>query len=90
MSVNTEMTEEWASFWIQCLSANHDYGDFAAAMKRGDTAKCLLMEERIRGITDLYRDFGDIYGRTQTYETCPDWKEWFEPRRHLFLRRLNL
>lgn len=79
------MTEEWASYWIQCLSANSDYTDFRIAAERGDTEKCLLIERKIKGITELYRDFGRVFGIIGSYETCQDWKNWFEPRRHLFL-----
>ena len=79
------MSEEWASLWFQCLTQNMDYAAYCAARQDGDAAKCAALETKFDRIADIYADFGPL-------ELWPDagmdsamWREWFEPRRHLFM-----
>ena len=79
------MTEEWVSFWYQCLSQNIDYSTYCTARSEGDTAKCAEYEARFDRIADIYQDFGELDGWGDTTIQSSGWKEWFEPRRHLFI-----
>lgn len=81
----TEMTEEWVSFWYQCLSQNIDYSTYCTARSEGDTAKCDEYEARFDRIAEIYQDFGVLDGWGDTTIQTSDWKEWFEPRQHLFM-----
>lgn len=81
----TAMTEEWVSFWYQCLSQNMDYSAYCNAKTAGDTAQCKSFEAQFERIADIYQDFGELDGWSEDGMQSKQWKEWFEPRRHLFM-----
>ncbi len=83
----TMMTEEWAILWYQCLSENYDYSLYSDARHANDRGTCSSYEQRFELIADIYEDFGKLDSLYDCNAT-PDswwWKEWFEPRRHLFM-----
>ena len=79
------MTEEWVSFWIQCLAANMDYSAYCDARIANDTGKIQALELRFPHVKDIFEDFGnlDLWGDT-TLES-PEWTSWFQKRKHLFM-----
>lgn len=83
----TVMTEEWAMLWYQCLSENYDYSLYADARIAGNAEVCQKYEQQFDQIADIYSDFGKL----RSLDDCsldPEswwWKEWFEPRQHLFM-----
>lgn len=80
-----EMTEEWVSFWYQCLAQNIDYSLYCTANTKGDAAKCKAYESRFDRIAEIYQDFGELDGWHDDGLFGRRWQEWFEPRRHLFM-----
>jgi hypothetical protein len=78
------MTEEWVSFWYQCLSQNLDYSRYCKARRANDTAQCQGFEARFDRIKEIYDDFGELDGWGDTTIESPEWKAWFDPRKHLF------
>lgn len=81
----TQMTEEWVSFWYQCLSENIDYSNYCSARMAADTAKSNSFEVRFPRMADIYEDFGSLDGWPEGGIKSQRWQVWFEPRRHLFL-----
>lgn len=79
------MTEEWASLWYQCLTQNIDYSLYCKARDEGDAAKCADLEARFDKIASIYEDFGTLDGWPEAGMQSELWREWFEPRRHLFM-----
>jgi|GEM_PF-2055212 len=79
------MTEEWVSFWYQCLTQNIDYGIYSSARRECNAKRCAELEARFERIADIYNDFGELDGWPDDGMQCPEWKPWFEPRRHLFM-----
>ena len=79
------MTEEWVSFWYLCLNENLDYSTYCDARKTNDAATCAALEQRFDKIAEIYEDFGELGGWPPNGIDDPQWKEWFEPRRHLFM-----
>lgn len=81
----TLMTEEWVSLWYQCLSGNIDYGLYCNARDSGNTATCKAMEARFDRLAEIYEDFGAMDGWSDDPLQEQRWKQWFEPRKHLFI-----
>lgn len=81
----SEMTEEWVSLWYQCLALNLDYSAYCDAKEQGKLKKCRDLERRFERIASIYDDFGTLDGWPDQGTSSPAWKEWFEPRRHLFI-----
>ena len=79
------MNEEWVSLWYQCLSQNMDYSAYCAARDARHTATCVDLESRFEKIADIYADFGTLDGWPDAGMQSEQWREWFEPRRHLFI-----
>lgn len=79
------MTEEWASLWYQCLTQNIDYSLYCNARDSGNEAQCVAYEARFDKVRDIYDDFGTLDGWPDAGLQSALWREWFEPRRHLFL-----
>lgn len=80
-----KMTEEWVLFWYQCLSENSEYSSYCRAVECGDCQTMRAQEERFPLIHEIYADFGPTFGWPLRGLDDPMWKEWFEPRRHLFM-----
>lgn len=86
------MTEQWVILWYQCLSENYDYSLYADARMADDLATCREYERQFEMIADIYEDFGKL-DSLYDCDATPDsqwWIEWFEPRRHLFMPRLEI
>jgi hypothetical protein len=79
------MTEEWASFWYQCLVANIDYCVYCDARDENDTERYKPFELRFHGIAEIYEDFGTLDLWPESGLESALWREWFPPRRHLFM-----
>jgi hypothetical protein len=79
------MTEEWVSLWYQCLTQNIDYSLYCQARDNGNAAKCAELEARFDKIAAIYEDFGTLDGWPEAGTQSELWREWFEPRRHLFM-----
>ena len=79
------MTEEWVSLWYQCLTQNIDYSLYCNARDEGDAAKYAELEARFDKIAGIYDDFGTLDGWPESGMQSGLWREWFEPRRHLFM-----
>lgn len=79
------MTEEWVSLWYQCLTQNIDYSLYCKARDEGDAAKCAVLEARFDKIAGIFEDFGTLDGWPEAGMQSELWREWFEPRRHLFM-----
>ncbi|MDP4301359.1 hypothetical protein [Leptothrix discophora] len=79
------MTEEWVSLWHQCLAMNMDYTGYCDARTAGDASKCSEYESRFDKIKEIYEDFGELAFWDESGMESAYWREWFEPRRHLFL-----
>ena len=79
------MTEEWVSFWYQCLAQNIDYSHYCTAKTAGDSETCQSLEARLERIADIYQDFGAMDGWPDDGVKSRQWQEWFEPRQHLFM-----
>lgn len=80
------VTEKWAILWYQCLYANDDYKNHANNLIRGGgyyTVQSAFLDHK--KIDDLFDDFGDVDDGPNLDLESPYWKEWFEPRRHLFM-----
>ena len=86
------MTEQWVILWYQCLSENYDYSLYADARMADDLATCREYERQFEMIAEIYEDFGKL-DSLYDCDATPDshwWIEWFEPRRHLFMPRLEI
>ena len=83
--IMTTMTEEWVSFWYQCLAKNMDYWSYSIARREDDVKKCMQFESKFELIADLYQDFGELEDWPKPRMNSQQWKDWFEPRKHLFL-----
>jgi hypothetical protein len=81
----TAMTEEWVSLWYQCLGQNIDYSLYCNARTAGDNEKCQEFESRFDRVEEIYDDFGAMDGWPDAGMKSELWKDWFEPRRHLFM-----
>jgi len=79
------VTEEWVSLWYQCLTQNIDYSLYCQARDTGDAAKCTELEAKFDKIADIYKDFGSLDGWPEAGMQSELWRDWFEPRRHLFM-----
>jgi len=79
------MTEEWVSLWYQCLTQNIDYSLYCQARDNGNAAKCAELEAKFDKIAAIYEDFGTLDGWPEAGMQSELWREWFEPRRHLFM-----
>jgi hypothetical protein len=79
------MTEEWVSFWYQCLSQNVDYSIYCNARAADDKVVCAKLEAQFDRIADIYKDFGELDGWHEAGLKSAQWNEWFQPRRHLFM-----
>lgn len=79
------MTEEWVSFWYQCLSQNVDYSIYCNARAANDKLVCAKLEAQFDRIADIYKDFGELDGWYDAGLKSAHWNEWFQPRRHLFM-----
>ncbi len=81
----TDMTEEWVSFWYQCLAQNFDYSHYCTAKTTGDAETCQSLEARFECIAEIHQDFGAMDGWPDDGMKSRQWLEWFEPRQHLFM-----
>jgi len=79
------MTEEWASLWYQCLTQNIDFSLYCQAREDGNAAKCAVLEAKFDKIAGIYDDFGTLDQWPESGMQSQLWREWFEPRRHLFM-----
>jgi hypothetical protein len=79
------MTEEWVSLWYQCLTQNIDYSLYCKARDEGDPAKFATLEAKFDKIASIYDDFGTLDGWPEAGMQSELWRDWFEPRRHLFM-----
>lgn len=79
------MTEEWVSFWHQCLAMNIDYSLYCDAKYAGDSKKCESYEARFDHISEIYQDFGPLELWPEGGMASKQWQEWFKPRKHLFM-----
>jgi hypothetical protein len=82
----TKMTEEWALLWMQCLFQNMDYQKYCIHSDADDEEEEKAeLAQKFPLIADLYEDFG--YERSWPKLGLDDtkWRDWFEPRRHLFM-----
>lgn len=85
----TVMTEEWVSLWYQCLSANMDYAFYCTARTENNEEESKEYEDKFEHIANIYRDFGELDQWPETGIDSDDWREWFEPRRHLFMSEVK-
>lgn len=82
----TEMTEEWALLWMQCLFENMDYQKYCIHSDADDEEEEKAeLERKFPLIADLYEDFGYERSWPKMGIDDPKWRDWFEPRRHLFM-----
>lgn len=81
----TEMTEEWVSLWYQCLARNEDYIEYCDARREKNRPRCKQFERKFEHIADIFDDFDDVSDGFDGGMNGEIWKDWFEPRRHLFL-----
>lgn len=79
------ITEEWVSFWYQCLSQNIDYSTYCNARTNGDSITRTKFEQRFEHIEQIYEDFGTLDGWPEAGIRSELWREWFAPRKHLFM-----
>ena len=79
------MTEEWVSLWYQCLTQNIDYSSYCAAREEGNAARCNELEAQFDKIASIYDHFGTLDQWPEAGMQSELWREWFEPRRHLFI-----
>lgn len=79
------MNEEWVSLWYQCLTQNIDYSLYCQARDNDNAAKCAELEAKFDKIAAIYEDFGTLDGWPEAGMQSELWREWFEPRRHLFM-----
>lgn len=84
------MTEEWVSFWYQCLSQNIDYSLYCNAREANETKKCKEFENRFEKIAQIYDDFGTLDGWPEDGMNSELWREWFVPRKHLFMPSVQI
>lgn len=84
-----KMTEEWVLFWYQCLSENIDYSSYCSAAARDDKKTCASLEEKFPLLPELLNDFGPPLGWPREGISGDAWKEWFAPRRHLFIQEIE-
>lgn len=78
------MTEEWVSFWYQCLAQNLDYSLYCHAREHADLEACKTFETKFDRIAEIYEDFGVMDGCPEQGLNSTSWRNWFEPRKHLF------
>jgi hypothetical protein len=78
--------EEWVSFFYQCLSENLDYSTYCTARETGNTKQSKLLESKYPHVADLYNDLGTLFGWPDSGIQHESWREWFLPRRHLFIQ----
>lgn len=81
----TKMTEEWALLWYQCLYTNQDYDRYVQLEHYGEVEGPPSQWDHIEGIDVLYEDFGPLDDGPNVDLKSQYWKEWFVPRKHLFL-----
>jgi hypothetical protein len=82
----TKMTEEWALLWMQCLFQNMDYQQYCIHSDADDEEEEKAeLERKFPLIADLYEDFGYERSWPKMGTDDPKWRDWFEPRRHLFM-----
>ena len=81
-----EMTEEWALLWMQCLFENMDYQKYCIHSDADDEEEEKAeLEGKFPLISNLYEDFGYERSWPKMGTDDPKWRDWFEPRRHLFM-----
>lgn len=85
----TQITEEWVLFWYQCLSENLTYTRYCSATETGDEKTCGQLEKAFPLLPELFKDFGAPLGWPRGGVDGTDWKDWFTPRRHLFLQEVE-
>jgi len=83
------MTEEWVSFWYQCLCRNLDYDNYCVARQNIDVERCQELEKQFEHIAEIYKDFDDVSDGFDGLNS-ESWKDWFEPRKHLFIPEIKL
>ncbi len=79
------ITEEWVSLWYQCLLGNLDYMNYCDARRDNDKSLCQQYEFRFEHIAGIYRDFGDVDIWPDDGIASDEWREWYVPRKHLFI-----
>ena len=80
------MTEEWVVLWAHCLFENMDYQKYCIHSDADDEEEEKAeLERKFPLIADLYNDFGPERSWPKLGLFDPKWREWFEPRRHLFM-----
>lgn len=85
----SQMTEEWALFWRQCLTENLTYSEYCSAVARGDKKTCARLAKTFPLLPELVKDFGPSLGWPRGGVSGEDWREWFEPKRHLFMQAVE-
>lgn len=85
----TQMTEEWVLFWYQCLSENQTYSEYCSAAERGDKQTCAKLAKKFPLLPELCTDFGPPLGWPRGGVNGEDWREWFTPKRHLFMQAVE-
>lgn len=86
----TAMTESWTILWYQSLSENYDYSMYSDARDRGDTKVCKAYEQKFEKIVEIFEDFGPLISLADCDTSSWVWREWFEPRKHLFMPNVRL
>ena len=82
----TKMTQEWVLLWMQCLFQNMDYQQYCIHSDADDEEEeKAALERKFPLIADIYEDFGSEKSWPKMGLDDPKWREWFEPRRHLFM-----
>lgn len=85
----TVMTEEWVSFWYQCLNGNADYSEYCDARRTGDEVTRKQLELKFELLAEIYNDFGDITDGFDRGLAGDDWNNWFPSHRHLFMQDIR-
>lgn len=82
----TRMTEEWVLLWYQCLYRNFDYEKHCQLSDGLDDIDLPNWNQaRYEQLDELYKDFGTLNETVNVDINGEAWKQWFEPRRHLFI-----
>lgn len=85
-----KMTEEWVLLWRQCLFENMDYQKYCIHCDADDEEEeKAALESKFPLIAEIYEDFGYERPWPKMGVADPAWREWFEPRRHLFMSNIK-
>lgn len=80
----TIMTEEWVSFWYQCLDANLDYRKYCQFRDENNIEKCQALERTFPKVREIYEDFRDVGIWSSDGLKSKDWIAWIDNKRDLF------